>query len=75
MDGKGIITIYNISRKKTYSGKFATDSHSDIFNRMALKSGIGLFDFAEYQDVRQTEDEMKLQNSYFYLDMSKWSNS
>lgn len=73
LEGEGKLTIYNISPKKTYSGRFATDSHADIFNRMALRSGIGLMDFIEYQDVRQTEDEMKLQNSYFYLDMSKWS--
>lgn len=73
LEGEGKLTIYNVSRKKTYSGRFATDSHADIFNRMAFRSGIGLMDFIEYQDVRQTEDEMKLQNSYFYLDMSKWS--
>ena len=64
---------YYISRKKSYSDRFATDSHADFFSRMSLKSGIGLLDFFEYQDVRQTEDEMKLQNSYFYLDMSRWS--
>lgn len=73
LEDGGKLTIYNVSRKKTYSGRFATDSHADIFQGMALRSGIGLFDFVEYQDVRQTEDEMKLQNSYFYLDMSKWS--
>lgn len=73
LNGECKKAIYYISRKKTYSGRFATDSHADFFIRMAFKSGIGLFDFVEYQDVRQTEDEMKLQNSYFYLDMSKWS--
>ena len=67
--------IYYISAKKTYSGKFATDTHADVFQTMALESGIGLFDFVEYRDIRQTEDEMQLQNSYFYLDMSKWKNN
>ncbi len=73
LEGAGKQCEYYVSRKKTYSGRFATDSHADIFERMAFKSGIGLYDFVEYQDIRQIEDEMKLQNSYFYLDMSRWS--
>lgn len=73
LEDSGKITIYYISRKKTYSSRFATDSHADFFEKMALESGIGLFDFVEYRDVRQAEDEMALQNAYFYLDMTRWS--
>ena len=73
MQDGGKVSNYFISRKKTYGGRFATDSHADFFVSMALESGIGLFDFVEYRDVRQTEDEMALQNAYFYIDMTKWS--
>ena len=64
---------YYLSKKKIYSGRFSTDAYSDFFEKMSLRSGIGIFDFIEYQDVRQTEDEMSLQNSYFYIDMSTFT--
>ena len=71
-DDKKVHTYY-LSTKKTYSGRFATDTHADFFVGMALESGIGLFDFVPYRNIRQTEDEMALQNSYFYLDMTRWT--
>lgn len=64
---------YYLSHKKIYGDKFKTDAYSDFFEKMSLRSGRGIFDFVEYQDTHQTEDEMKLQNSYFYIDMSLYT--
>lgn len=66
LDGKAIESKYYLSRKKTYSNRFASDCYGEFFEQMSLKSGIGIVDFVEYLDVRQSEDEMALQNSYFY---------
>ena len=66
-------TKYYLSRKKTFSGRFATDCYGDFFERMAQHSGVGIMDFLSYKDVQQTEDEMQLQNSYFYVKMSLYT--
>ncbi|MBQ4509336.1 MAG: hypothetical protein II984_01310 [Clostridia bacterium] len=72
LDGEKIDFVYKLSSKKTYMERFASDCFNDLFENMALKSGVGLYDFICYQDVKQSEEEMKLQNSYFYNDMVKW---
>lgn len=73
LDNKPTETKYYLSRKKTYSDRFATDCYGDFFEKMALYSGIGIMDFLEYRDVQQSEDEMQLQNSYFYVKMSLYT--
>lgn len=72
LEGEKKLSNYYISRKKIYSDRFTTDCYSDFFESMAKRSGIGIFDFVSYQDTKQTEDEMKLQNAYFYIDMSTY---
>ena len=66
-------TKYYLSRKKTFSNRFATDCYGDFFEKMSLYSGLGLEDFLSYQNVQQTDDEMQLQNSYFYIKMSYYT--
>ncbi len=73
LDGKAIESKYYLSRKKTYSNRFASDCYGDFFEKMAYESGIGVLDFIEYLSARQTNDEMALQNSYFYLKMSQYT--
>ena len=73
LEGERKESKYYLSTKKIYSDRFTTDAYSDFFERMSLRSGRGMLDFIEYQDTRQTEDEMKLQNSYFYIDMSLYT--
>lgn len=75
LDGKSKKNKYFISTKKAHMERYATDTHADLFERMALYSGVGLVDFVCYQNVRQTEDELALQNSFFYLDMTKWDST
>ena len=73
LEGEKKISKYYLSTKKIYSDRFTTDAYSDFFEKMSLRSGVGIFDFVEYQDKRQTEDEMELQNSFFYIDMSTYT--
>ena len=73
LEGERKQAKYYLSTKKIFSDRFTTDAYSDFFERMSLRSGRGIFDFIEYQDTRQTEDEMKLQNAYFYIDMSLYT--
>ena len=73
LEGERKRAKYYLSRKKIYSDRFTTDAYSDFFEKMSFRSGKGIFDFIEYQDTRQTEDEMSLQNAYFYIDMSLYT--
>lgn len=70
LDGVPVENKYFLSRKKAYSDRFASDCYGEFFEKMAFHSGLGMMDFIEYQDLRQTEDELQLQNSYFYLKMA-----
>lgn len=63
---------YYLSKKKIHSGKFATDTHASVFENMALKSEKGFADFVPYGSLRQTEEELAMQNSYFYNEMKEW---
>ena len=72
LDGVPVENKYFLSRKKVYSDRFASDCYGEFFEKMAYDSGLGLVDFIEYRDVRQREDEMALQNSYFYLKMAQY---
>ncbi|MBQ2809678.1 MAG: hypothetical protein IJF11_02165 [Clostridia bacterium] len=73
LDGVAIESKYYLSRKKAYSDRFASDCYGEFFEEMSYNSGIGMFDFIEYQALRQTREEMALQNSYFYLKMSEYT--
>lgn len=73
LDGKVDNFKYYLSTKKTYSDRFSTDCYSDFFEKMSYYSGVGIMDFVSYQDTKQTDDEMQLQNSYFYIDMSQYT--
>ena len=65
MDGKVEKKKYFLMNKKIYSKRFSTDCFSEYFNDMAKKSNLGLADYFEYQSVRATVEELKMQNSYF----------
>lgn len=75
LDGAVKNSKYYISTKKAHSNRYSTDSHADLFERMALNSGVGLHDFVTYRDTRQEEDELELQNAFFYIDMTKWATT
>lgn len=63
---------YYLAKKKIHSGKFATDTHASVFENMALSSNKGFKDFISYKSLRQTEEELAAQNSYFYNEMKEW---
>lgn len=73
LDNKPTETKYYLSRKKTYSNRFATDCYSDFFEKMAMHSGIGVMDFISYRDTQQEKDEMELGNSYFFIRMDLYT--
>lgn len=73
LEGEKKCSNYYLSRKKAYSDRFTTDCYADFFEDMALRSGIGIFDFICYQNTKQTKDEMELQNAFFYIDMSTYT--
>ncbi len=73
LDGKADKFKYYLSTKKTYSDRFSTDCYSDFFEKMSYYSGIGIMDFVSYRDTKQEDDEMQLQNAYFYIDMSQFT--
>ena len=72
LDGEIKKYVYKLSSKKAYMERFASDCFNNLFENMALRSSLGLLDFPCYEDIKQSEEEMKLQNSYFYNDMVKW---
>lgn len=74
LDGKKKIITYYLSRKKAYSGRFATDCYLGFFEPMAQKSEISLYEFVTYRSIEQERDEMELQNSFFINDMSKYTD-
>jgi uncharacterized protein YbjQ (UPF0145 family) len=63
---------YYLAKKKIHSGRFATDTHAAVFENMALKSNKGFKDFISYKSLRQTEEELAAQHSYFYNEMKEW---
>lgn len=62
---------YYISVKKTYAGRFATDSIKDFYSKKAARSKMGLNDYPTFAGVRMTVDEMNQMHSHFYLTLNK----
>lgn len=69
LDGQYKEQKYYISRKKTYSKRFATDCFADFFREKALTAPMGLNDIDEYETERARWDELKKQSSYFVRDL------
>lgn len=69
LDGQLKNQNYYISRKKTYSKRFATDCFADFFREKALTAPVGLDDLDEYETERATWEELKQQTSYFVRDL------
>ena len=72
VNGRNKLYKYYLSKKKIHSGKFSTDTHASVFENLALKSGKGFVDFVEYGSLRQTEEELAAQHSYFYNEIKQW---
>lgn len=73
LNNTAIESKYYLSTKKAYSDRFQTDCYGDFFEQMAFHSGIGIMDFIPYRDRMQANDELELQNSYFYIELSLFS--
>lgn len=60
---------YTLSKKKTYSDRFASACYADYFRARTLKNNIGLVDMATYLETCASLEELKQQNSYFVKDI------
>ena len=65
MTGKVEKKVYYLDNAKIYAERFTTDCFSEYFNELARKSKVGIKDYIEYETVRASVEELKLQNSYF----------
>ncbi len=74
-DEKAKESKYYLMSKKIYSKRFSTDCFSDYFNEKSLRSPIGLDDLEEFKNVKATFEEMQLENSYFFNDLTKLRNN
>ena len=74
LDGNVKKYKYFSARKKVYSDRYSTDCYSDLFEQMSLLSGVGIEDILTYKDTKATAEELELQNSYFYRDISSFLN-
>lgn len=66
MDGESKLGKYFLCSKKIYSNRFSTDAFSDVFEKRALKSPVGLGDVPAYRCRKAQVDEMASENSYFF---------
>lgn len=57
--------------KKIYSGRFATDCMSAIFESRGEVNTVGIEDLAEYADIMAKQDELDKQHSHFQSDVNK----
>lgn len=75
MDDKNPIEkSYYMMDKKIYSNRYSTDCYSSFFKMKSSKSEYGLIDLPEYQNIKASTEEMTLQNSYFYQDLTYMFN-
>ena len=68
-DGELCEKAYYLDNKRIYADRFSTDCFSDFFTTKALRSSVGIDDLEEYQTSKATLEELKMQNSYFILDL------
>ena len=61
---------YYLTYKKSHANRYCTDSFVDCFRQATLKRNVGMVDYPEYKGVKATIDELKMQNSYFYNDLT-----
>lgn len=57
---------YYISKKKTYSNRFATDGIKKFYDEKTLKSDYGINDAPTYTDLHMTIPQMRAVKSIFY---------
>ena len=72
LNGKTKLHNYYLSIKKIRSDRFQTDCYGDLFDEISLSSGVGIVDILTYMDSKATKQELEMQRSYFYTDMTKW---
>ena len=60
---------YSLLESKVYSNRYCTDAFSDVFEQKGIKSKYGIYDLPSYKNHRASVDELKLQNSFFVLDL------
>ena len=60
---------YFLLESKVYSNRYCTDAFSDVFEQKGIKSKYGIYDLPSYKNHRASVDELKLQNSFFVLDL------
>lgn len=71
LDGIKDCKKYYLNFKKIYSKRFSTDCFSDFFHSKSIKSTIGLNDLESFKSIKATYEEMELENSYFFNDLTK----
>lgn len=71
MDSKPKDAKYYLMFKKIYSRRFSTDCYSDFFNQKAIRSKLGLDDLREFAGIKATFEELQLENSYFFSDLTE----
>lgn len=72
LNGKTKLHDYYLSEKKIKSDRFSTDCYGDLFDEISFNSGVGILDVVTYMDSKATKQELEMQRSYFYNDMTKW---
>ena len=71
LDGIKDSKKYYLNFKKIYSKRFSTDCFSDFFHSKSIKSTIGLNDLESFKSIKATYEEMELENSYFFNDLTQ----
>lgn len=70
LDGKTKDYEYYLQNKKIYSNRYSTDSYGDYFAVNALKSGVGILNYPEFENTKATLEEFIRENSYMFNDIT-----
>lgn len=71
LDGQVVYKKYYLMNQKIYNKRFTTDCFSDYFNELARECNLGLNDYENYEGIKATVEELKMQNSYFINSLYK----
>ena len=70
MDGQAKRRIYFRQDKKIWSGRYATNCLSGIFEERAAVNYIGIDDLPSYQSIMASSTELNYQNSHFQTEIN-----
>lgn len=70
LDGKTKDYEYYLQNKKIYSNRYSTDAYGDYFAVNALKSGVGILNYPEFENTKATLEEFMKENSYMFNDIT-----